>query len=60
MPVQSRPRHPVCGRRLTYWEELIPKTLALVVVYTYRGDTIRIISARLATRKEMNVYEKGI
>ncbi|MDZ7661472.1 BrnT family toxin [Thiohalophilus sp.] len=32
----------------------------LVVVYTYRGDTIRIISARLATRKEMNVYEKGI
>ena len=32
----------------------------LVVVYTYRGDTIRLISARPATRKEITVYEKGI
>ena len=32
----------------------------LVVVYTYRGDAIRLISARTATRKEINVYEKGI
>ena len=32
----------------------------LVVVYTYRGDTIRLISARPATRKEIKVYEKGI
>ena len=33
---------------------------ALVVVYTYRGDTIRIISARRATRNEVRVYERGI
>ena len=32
----------------------------LVVVYTYRGDTIRLISARPATHKEIKAYEKGI
>ena len=32
----------------------------LVVVYTYRGDKIRIISARRATAKEREYYEKGI
>lgn len=32
----------------------------LVVVYTYRGNAIRLISARPATRKEINDYEKGI
>jgi len=33
----------------------------LVVVYTYRHlDTIRIISARKATRKERKIYEEGI
>ena len=30
----------------------------VVVVYTYRGDDIRLISARPATRSERNVYEK--
>ena len=30
----------------------------LVVAYTYRGDTIRIISARKATRKERSQYER--
>ncbi len=29
---------------------------ALVVVYTYRGDDIRLISARLATRRERRTY----
>lgn len=29
----------------------------LVVVYTYRGDAIRLISARRATRNEVRVYE---
>lgn len=29
----------------------------LVVVYTYREDRIRIISARRATRREANAYE---
>jgi len=32
----------------------------LVVVYTYRGETIRIISARKATSKERKYYEKEI
>ncbi len=32
----------------------------LVVVYTYRRETIRIISARRATSKERKYYEKGI
>lgn len=32
----------------------------LVVVYTYRGEeTIRIISARIATRKERRMYREG-
>lgn len=32
----------------------------LVVVYTYRGENIRLISARLATRSERKTYESGI
>ena len=32
---------------------------ALVVVHSDRGDRIRIISARLATRNERNKYEQG-
>ena len=32
----------------------------LVVVYTHRGDILRIISARRATRQERNQYEEGI
>ena len=31
----------------------------LVVVYTWRGDDIRIISARKATRAERAIYEAG-
>lgn len=30
----------------------------LLVVYTERGDRIRIISARIATRQEVKVYEE--
>jgi uncharacterized DUF497 family protein len=30
----------------------------LVVVYTYRGDAIRLISARPAMRRERRVYER--
>ena len=30
----------------------------LVVVHTERGDTIRLISARLATRRERRLYEE--
>jgi uncharacterized DUF497 family protein len=32
----------------------------LVTVYTYRGSTIRLISARKATPTERRQYEKGI
>ena len=32
----------------------------LVVVYTYRNDDIRLISARPAVRKEKEKYEEGI
>jgi len=31
----------------------------LVVVHSDRGETIRIISARVATRKERKAYEEG-
>ncbi|MBW3565574.1 MAG: BrnT family toxin [Acidobacteria bacterium] len=31
----------------------------VIVAHTYRGDTIRIISARRATRRERKVYEEG-
>jgi uncharacterized protein len=31
----------------------------LVVVHTERGDNIRIISARLASRRERGMYEEG-
>jgi len=32
----------------------------LVVVHTERGDNIRIISARLASRRERNCYEENV
>lgn len=32
----------------------------LVVVYTYRGEYIRLISARSATKRERMQYEEGI
>ena len=32
----------------------------VVVVYTYRGDDIRLISARRATPREKKCYEEGI
>ena len=31
----------------------------LVVAHTERGDAIRVISARLATRQERHIYEEG-
>ena len=32
----------------------------VTVVYTYRGDRVRLISARPATRKETDHYAQGI
>ncbi len=31
----------------------------LTIVFTYRNDEIRLISARKATKKERSAYEKG-
>lgn len=31
----------------------------LAVIYTYRAEACRIISARLATRRERKIYEEG-
>lgn len=39
---------------------LSAKFRIIVVIHTDRGDNIRIISARLATKEEKNNYEKGI
>lgn len=38
---------------------LSAKFRIIVVIHTERGDTIRIISARLATKREKINYEKG-
>jgi uncharacterized DUF497 family protein len=32
----------------------------IVVAYTYRGEDVRLISARKASKKEVRVYEKRI
>ena len=32
----------------------------LVVIYTYRGDGIRVISARTANHREVKTYEEGL
>ena len=32
----------------------------LIVIYTYRGEDIRLISARSATKRERKQYEEGI
>lgn len=32
----------------------------LVVVYAYRGEDVRLISARRATRRERRQYEEGV
>lgn len=39
---------------------LDPLGRVLVVIYTVRGERIRLISARRATRKERTEYEKGL
>ncbi len=39
---------------------LDPAGRVLVVVYTYRGDDVRLISARRATRKERHQYEAAV
>ncbi|SEH05181.1 BrnT family toxin [Candidatus Venteria ishoeyi] len=38
---------------------LSSKQRILVVSHTYRGETVRIISARTATKREQRFYEHG-
>jgi uncharacterized protein len=45
------------ARFLTFGQSNVGRVL--VVSHTERGDAIRIISARRATRKELQIYEDG-
>jgi len=45
-------------RFITIGSDMFGRVLA--VVYTWRGDNIRLISARKATDKEKRKYESGI
>lgn len=45
-------------RHITFGVDMFGRVLA--VVYTWRGDVIRIISARKATHREKSDYERGI
>jgi uncharacterized DUF497 family protein len=44
------------GRFVTVGTDLLGRTL--VVVYAWRGDRVRIVSARRATRRERRTYEE--
>jgi uncharacterized protein len=44
------------GRFVTIGTDLLGRTL--VVVYAWRGDRVRIVSARRATRRERRTYEE--
>lgn len=54
MAITTIDEHPDEERYVTIGMSAIGKFL--VVVYTYRGTTIRIISARKATKKEKSIY----
>jgi len=53
------PLHSKHEKRFVTMGESIRRRI-LVVVHTERGDNIRIISARVATRRERRIYEEGI
>ncbi|MBN1517364.1 BrnT family toxin [Candidatus Sumerlaeota bacterium] len=38
---------------------LSTKTRTIIVIHTDRGDAVRLISSRLATRKERAIYERS-
>jgi uncharacterized DUF497 family protein len=44
------------GRFVTIGRDVLGRTL--VVVYAWRGDRVRIVSARRATRRERRKYEE--
>lgn len=43
-------------RWITLWRDLVGRIL--VVIYTWRGEHVRLISARLATAREVRQYEE--
>jgi uncharacterized DUF497 family protein len=54
----SDPDHSVGEERfLTFGTSLNGRLLA--VIHTARGSSVRIISARRATRRELKIYEEG-
>jgi uncharacterized DUF497 family protein len=52
------PDHSVDERRFISFG-LSARQRLLVISFTWRGDSVRIISARLATRREREVYEES-
>ena len=54
----SDPLHSVDEDRFITIGESVQQRI-LVAVHTDRGDNIRIISARIATRREREMYEEG-
>ena len=50
--------HPIEDRYILLGKDA--KYRILVVIYTYRNERIRIISARKATQIEINAYRKGL
>lgn len=52
------PRHSVGEERLVLLSRSYRRRL-LAVMFTERGEAIRLISARLATRQEQREYEEG-
>lgn len=50
--------HPTEERVLNLGEDFLGRII--VVNWTARGDTVRLISARLATRAERRRYEEGL
>jgi uncharacterized DUF497 family protein len=49
----------VHGERRFVATGMDPLGRIVTVVYTHRGNVLRLISARRATKKERNAYEKG-
>ena len=52
------PDHSVGERRFITFGSSAKRRL-LIVSFTWRGETIRVISARLATRQEKEIYEES-
>jgi len=52
------PDHSICEFRYVSFA-ISDKGRLLVIAHTEQGETIRIISARLANKREKNIYEEG-